>query len=183
MKFKKSKIVTIESPNGRLRLSWNDGSPKRRTMAIGMPNTPHGRALAKKTKGEIETDLAIGGDCYDRTLLKYRPQTLGKNATSISVPELFERFTKYKAKAKSLSPFSVSTRYKAISAKLTEHLDSWLLRLLVAYFWPLAKSYFLARFSFHYIAQLKKDKETNFSVLLVIYGYCEERLFFTKHAK
>lgn len=123
MNFKKSKTVTIESPNGRLRLAWRDGSPKRRTLAIGMPDTPQGRALAKKIKCEIETDLAIGDDHYDRTLLKYRPQTLGKNATGISAPELFDRFTKHQAKAKNLSPFTVSTKYKAINARLLEHLD------------------------------------------------------------
>jgi integrase len=123
MNSKKSKTVTIESPDGRLRLAWRDGSPKRRTMAIGMPDTPQGRALAKKIKGEIETDLAIGEGHYDQTLLKYRPQTLGKNATGISAPELFDRFTKHQAKAKNLSPFTVSAKYKAISARLLEHLD------------------------------------------------------------
>jgi integrase len=123
MNFKKSKTVTIESPDGRLRLVWHDGSPKRRVMAVGMPDSPPGRALANKIKREIETDLAIGESHYDRTLLNYRPQTLGKNATSLSASELFEKFAQFKVKSKNLSPFTISAKYKATSSKLTEHLN------------------------------------------------------------
>jgi integrase len=123
MKPRTSKKVTIESPNGRLRLVWYDGSTKRRVMAVGMPDMPPGRALAKKIKGEIETDLAIGEGHYDRTLLKYKSQTLGINSTCLSAPELFEKFTKYKAKFKNLSPFTVSSKYKAVTARLIEHLN------------------------------------------------------------
>jgi integrase len=69
--------VGIQTKEGRLILAWNDG--KRRTMAIGMPDSPPGRALAEKTKAEIEWDWRIGQ--YDTSLLKYRPRTLGKNAS------------------------------------------------------------------------------------------------------
>jgi integrase len=118
-----SKTVTIENHGGRLRLAWHDGSPKRRTLSIGMPDSIPGRALAKKRKLEIENDLAIGKDHYDRSLLKYKSLTLGNSATEISCEVLFERFTHYRVKAKGLSPFTVKSRYKAISVMLAKYLD------------------------------------------------------------
>lgn len=101
--------VGIQSKQGWLILAWNDG--KRRTMAIGLPDSTQARAKAKKTAAQIEMDFAYGEGYYDRTLLKYKPRTLGKTATEISAPELFDRFTKYQAKAKSLAQSSIDTRY------------------------------------------------------------------------
>jgi hypothetical protein len=66
--------VGIQNKDGRLILVWNDG--KRRTMAIGMPDTPPVKALAEKTKAKIEWDWHIKQ--YDPTLLKYRPRTVAK---------------------------------------------------------------------------------------------------------
>jgi integrase len=81
--------VGIQVKEGRLILVWNDG--KRRTMAIGLPDSTVGRALAQKTAAQIELDFRLGDEHYDRTLLKYKPRTLGKTATEISAPELFDR--------------------------------------------------------------------------------------------
>jgi tRNA A37 threonylcarbamoyladenosine synthetase subunit TsaC/SUA5/YrdC len=44
--------VGIQNKEGSLILAWNDGT--RRTMAIRLPDTPPARALAEKTKAEIE---------------------------------------------------------------------------------------------------------------------------------
>lgn len=117
----KNMKVGIQNKEGRLILVWNDG--KRRTMAIGMPDTPPARALAEKTKAEIEWDWAIKQ--YDPTLLKYKPKTLGKNATEISVPELFDRYTQHRAKAKTkrLSESSIETRYIPMVRMLEKHLN------------------------------------------------------------
>jgi hypothetical protein len=62
---------------------------------------------------------------YDPTLLKYRPRTIGKNATEISVPELFDRYTQHriKAKTKRLSQSSIETRYKPMTRMLEKHLN------------------------------------------------------------
>jgi integrase len=113
--------VGIQNKEGRLILVWNDG--KRRTMAIGMPDTPPARALAEKTKAEIEWDWHIKQ--YDSTLLKYRPRTIGKNATEISVPEMFDRYTQHRAKAKTkrLSQSSIDARYIPMIRMLEKHLD------------------------------------------------------------
>jgi integrase len=115
----KNMKVGIQNKEGRLILVWNDGN--RRTMAIGMPDTPPGRALADKIKAEIEWDWHIGQ--YDSTKLKYMPRTLGSNATEISAPELFDHFTKYQAKDKKLSQSSIDTRYHPLKRMLEKHLS------------------------------------------------------------
>lgn len=91
--------VTIEEHRGLLRLRLNDG--KRRCIGLGITDSTVGRSLALQKKAQIELDWQIGQ--YDRTLLKYQPRTLGKSATEISAPELFDRFTKHQAKAKGLA--------------------------------------------------------------------------------
>jgi integrase len=111
--------VGIQNKEGRLILVWNDGT--RRTMAIGLPDTPPARALAEKTKAEIEWDWHIRQ--YDPTLLKYRPRSTGSNATEISAPELFDRFTKFQAKDRKLAQSSIDTRYKPLKRMLEKHLD------------------------------------------------------------
>jgi hypothetical protein len=70
--------VGIQPKEGRLILVWNDG--KRRTMAI-LAESVVGRALAQEIAKRIELDFQLdlqrGGGHYDRTLLKYKPRTLG----------------------------------------------------------------------------------------------------------
>jgi integrase len=110
--------VGIQTKEGRLILAWNDG--KRRTMAIGMPDSPPGRALAEKTKAEIEWDWRIGQ--YDPSLLKYRPRTLGKNASDITTAELFERFSKHQQRSQGLAQSSIEGRYQPIRRMLEKHL-------------------------------------------------------------
>jgi integrase len=55
-------------------------------------------------------------------LAKYKPRTTGKNATEITVPELFKRFTDDRFKEHGLAPGSKS-RYTCIQKYLSERLD------------------------------------------------------------
>jgi integrase len=112
--------VTIENHRDRLRLRWHDGS-KRQSLALGLPESSISRSLAQKKKAEIELDWQTGH--YDPTLLKYRPQTLGKGAKEITAPELFARFTKYQAKHKALAQSGVRSRYVPIGKMLEHHLN------------------------------------------------------------
>ncbi len=111
--------VTIESHQGRLRLRWQD--PDRRTLVLGLPDTPVCRSKAGMVKNQIELDWQTGQ--YDPTLLKYRPRTTGKNASEISAPELFARFTQHRAKEKGLAKSTIATKYKVIERQLSQYLD------------------------------------------------------------
>ena len=113
--------VTIESFRGKLRLRFDDGD--RRCVPVGVADSPVGRSFALSKKAQIELDWQLGVEHYDRTLVKYRPKTLGKAATEISAPELFDRFTKHQTKAKGLSPSSIKNRYQSIISALKKHLD------------------------------------------------------------
>jgi integrase len=111
--------VTIENHAGRLRLNWRHEG-KRHTLSCGVPNTKPGVAIAKQKAAQIEADLMTGN--YDATLLKYKPQTIGRNATEISVPNLFAKFTQHKFRECDLAPGSRS-RYETIQKYLERHLD------------------------------------------------------------
>jgi integrase len=86
-------------------LRWHDGD-KRHTLAIGVNDTPLGRSIAQEKKLEIERDWLLNQ--YDRTLVKYRPQTMGKTASHILTPELFRLFGEYQFKYKSVSQSSLA---------------------------------------------------------------------------
>ena len=112
--------ITIENHRNLLRLRWNDGN-KRQTLSIGVAESPVGRSLAEIRKSQIELDWKTGH--YDPTLVKHRPQTLGKNETEISAPELFGRFGDYQHKYKGVSASSIESRYKPIVRMLEKHLN------------------------------------------------------------
>jgi hypothetical protein len=77
----------VENLEGRLRLRWIcPETGKRRTLALGVDDSTTGRAFASTIKDRIENDAKHG--YYDSTLLKYRPQTIGKNASEITTVEL-----------------------------------------------------------------------------------------------
>lgn len=111
--------VTIENHGNRLRLRWRYEG-KRKTMACGVPDNPTGRALAKKIAAQIELDISAG--YYDPTLLKYKPRTLGKTATELNCPELFECYTQFIAKDKALNPGSLF-RYRGALSHLKKKLN------------------------------------------------------------
>jgi integrase len=112
--------VTIENHDGRYRLRWLYQG-KRFTMSCGVPATPTGKAIAKQKAAQIELDLSAG--YFDPTLLKYKPRTIGKNASEISCAELFERFSQYQFKEKGLTRSSIEARYKPITPALKKWLD------------------------------------------------------------
>jgi integrase len=110
--------VTIENHQGRLRLRWTcPETGKRKTLALGVADCNTGRGYAQTVKAQIENDVSYG--YYDRTLLKYKPRTMGKNPTETTTVDLFDRFTKYQNVAAS----SVKSRYQPISRMLQKHLN------------------------------------------------------------
>lgn len=111
--------VTIERRADLLRLRWNDG--KRRSLAMGLRDTPPNRAAAAAAKKLIENDW--NDQVYDTTLLKYKTQTTGSNATDISAPELIKRFTAYKLKCRDISQHTASIAYRGLESSLRKHLD------------------------------------------------------------
>jgi integrase len=111
--------VTIERRANLLRLRWNDG--KRRSLALGLRDTPPNRALAEVKKKAIKTDWANAN--YDESLYRYKPQTIGSNATDITAPELFKRFTSHKLKEGDISEHTASARYRNILVTLNTHLN------------------------------------------------------------
>jgi integrase len=116
--------VTIECRAEFLRLRWNDG--KRRSLSLGLRDTPPNRSQAGSIKRSIENDWASG--LYDSSLFKYKPQTIGSNATDIKAPELFKRFTSSKLKENTISPHTASVRYwgieRVLETKLNKHVSS-----------------------------------------------------------
>jgi integrase len=72
-------------------------------------------------KDRIKNDTKHG--YYDATLLKYRPLTIGKNASEITTVELFDRFTQHQFKHEGLSKASIDTRYKYLKVMLEKHLN------------------------------------------------------------
>ncbi|KGF73199.1 integrase [Neosynechococcus sphagnicola sy1] len=110
---------TIEDHNGRLRLRWLYQG-KRYTMGCGVPDNATGRAVAKQKAAQIELDIQAG--YFDPSLLKYKPRTLGKNATEMSCTELFERFTEAMKEEKALCRGSLE-RYRGCLSHVRRSLD------------------------------------------------------------
>lgn len=104
--------VTIELHQHKLRLRWTcPETGKRRNLALGVEDSTTGRALAATTKDRIETDIKnIQHGYYDSSLLKYRPLTIGKNASEITTVELFDRFTQHQFKSEGLAKSSIKSR-------------------------------------------------------------------------
>ena len=114
--------VTIESRKSRLLLRWVcPETGKRVSISTGVEDSTTGLAHANSIKCQIENDVRFG--YYDRTLLKYKPRTIGKNATEITTVELFDRFTKHQFKDKGLAKSSIKSRYEPVKRMLEQHLN------------------------------------------------------------
>ena len=111
--------VTIENDRGRLRLRWQHQG-KRYGLSLGVDDNPTGRAVARERAARIERDIIAG--YFDPTLLKYKPQILGKNGIEISVPELFCRFTQAMQREKDLAAGSLR-RYSCVESHLEKRLN------------------------------------------------------------
>ncbi len=114
--------VTIENLEGRLRLRWTcPDTGKRKNLALGVDDSTTGRAFAATIKDRIENDAKH--DYYDASLLKYRPLTIGKNASEITTVELFDRFTQHQFKSEGLAKSSIKSRYEPLKRMLEKHLN------------------------------------------------------------
>jgi integrase len=111
--------VYIENHDGRLRLRWFHAN-KRYTLAVGVDDNATGRAIAKQKAAQIEVDMTAG--YFDPTLLKYRPRLLGKNATEIGVPLLFDRYVEAIAHEKNLQKGS-RRRYRGCQSHVHRSLN------------------------------------------------------------
>ena len=112
--------IRINNHNGRLRLRWHDGV-KLQSLAIGVADSPVGRAQANIKRGEILRDWEAG--YYDQTLVKYRPKTIGKNASEITAAELFDRFAANQLKQKGLANFKEQQHMSINVDRLPEEND------------------------------------------------------------
>jgi integrase len=108
----------IEKKGESLRLRWMFEG-RRYNLALGLKDSPINRTYAKQVAAQIEIDMQAG--YFDRTLLKYRPRTLGTNASNILAVELFEKYSTAMIKDKNLAPGSIH-RYQAIAANLKRYL-------------------------------------------------------------
>ena len=114
--------VTIENLEGRLRLRWTcPETGKRKNLALGVDDSTTGRSFASTIKDRIETDAKHG--YYDASLVKYRPQTIGKNPTEVTTVELFDRFTQHQLKHQGLAKSSIKSRYEPLKRMLEKHLN------------------------------------------------------------
>ncbi len=114
--------ITIEKHQHKLRLRWTcPETGRRKNLSLGVEDSTTGRAFASTIKDRIENDTKHG--YYDSTLVKYRPKTIGKNASEITTVELLDRFTKYQQKHGGLSKASIDTRYKYLLTMLEKHLN------------------------------------------------------------
>jgi integrase len=114
--------VTIEPHQNKLRLRWScPETGKRKTLALGVDDSTTGRAFAATIKDRIENDARHG--YYDVSLLKYRPLTIGKNASEITTVELFDRFTQHQFKHEGLAKSSIKSRYEPLQRMLEKYLN------------------------------------------------------------
>jgi integrase len=111
--------VTIEAKKTGHLLRWVCPHTGKR-VSISVNEASDGRSPTK-LKDRIENDIKHGD--YDRTLVKYRPKTIGKNKTELTTVELFDRFTQYQQKQQGLSKASIDTRYRYLKVMLEKHLN------------------------------------------------------------
>lgn len=103
--------VTVEAFRGRLRLRFRFNG-QRYSMALGIPDTQTNRRVAEARARQIEDDmrlqLAHGGNYFDPTLEKYKPESVLSVAepdiqpkTMLSLPELWQNYTNARQSGKS----------------------------------------------------------------------------------
>jgi integrase len=103
--------VNIEVFKDRLRLAWS-WQGKRFWLYIGLPDTSANRKAAEIKARTIELDMTSGN--FDPSLVKYKPQ----KQESISVTELFDRFTEHKKRT-----ISIGTLAKYVG--LQKHVETF----------------------------------------------------------
>jgi len=112
--------VTVEPFRGRLRLRFRFNG-QRYSLGLGLPDSRTNRRVAEARARQIEDDmrlqLAHGGNYFDATLAKYKPEAMLSTADSeIQLPslpelkELWEHYAEYKSR--SASPKTINSTYQ-----------------------------------------------------------------------
>lgn len=130
--------VVVQVFKDRLRLRWSHQGT-RYYLYLGLADSKVNRIVAEGRARLIEGDLATGN--FDPTLAKYKPEN--QRVRSLSVAELFEQFTKHKAKqvykrtlakyramAGHLSQFFRGKTVEAIGDAEAEDFRDWLVKRL-----------------------------------------------------
>jgi integrase len=112
--------IDARKPSTILRLRWTDSTGKR-SLSLGLKDGLPNRARAESIKKQIEEDWV--SENYDQSLFKYRPQTIGRNATDITAPELFKKYTAHKLRAGDICEHTASVRYTTIENLFNTRLD------------------------------------------------------------
>lgn len=120
--------VTIESFRGRLRLRFRFNG-RRYSLGLGLPDTQTNQRVAEARARRIEDDmrlqLAHGGNYFDPSLAKYKPETaLSVADTKIELiprptpklKELWERYVDYKSS--NASPKTINGTYQPVTSYL-----------------------------------------------------------------
>ena len=97
--------VNVEVFKDRLRLAWS-WQGKRFWLYVGLPETTANRKAAEIKARTIELDMTSGN--FDSSLIKYKPQ----KQKSISVAELFDRFTEHKKRTISIGGLAKYTGFQ-----------------------------------------------------------------------
>jgi integrase len=114
MKSPKSphRTVSVQQYKGRLRLIWTcPVERKRRYLYLSLPDSAINRNAAKQKALFIQNDIGSGN--YDPTLKKYKSERQ-LEYERLTVVELFQRFTEYKAKGvtpKTLEKYRATLQY------------------------------------------------------------------------
>lgn len=104
--------VVVEVRGETLTLRFRSGGKQHR-LALGLPNSPAGKNLAKAKALEIQKDIAFGE--FDSTLAKYRPNA--PENRPLSTVELFEKYIEYR-RIDGTSGQAISARYKPLRSNL-----------------------------------------------------------------
>ncbi len=110
--------ITVENFRGNLRIRFTHQG-ERQCIALGIADNPTARAYASQLASTIELDILSRN--FDKSLLKYKPQTIGKSATEISAVELFDRYTGAMKTAKALSKGALC-KYQGVKSHLVRVL-------------------------------------------------------------
>ncbi len=111
--------VKVEAINNRLRLRWS-ASGKRYCLALGLYDSDLAQTIAQQRAKQIEADLITGN--FDATLRKYNGAVDEAAAdTSITVVQLFHRFTSQRLKGNSGRTVE---KYHALQNKLEQFFST-----------------------------------------------------------
>jgi integrase len=88
--------ISVQQYKERLRLIWTcPVEHKRRYLYLGLPDSAINRRAAQQKASFIQNDM--GSENYDPTLKKYKTERQIER-DRLTIVELFQRFTEYKAK-------------------------------------------------------------------------------------